>query len=119
MGRLAVGLQIDFSGFASLDKMQIAVKDAVTHITNGREISAWVHIAGADTLTGSQARLSFEEKLKLLTEVDVWACMISCRAIGEYMKSRGRGTIITIGWDQAETAWKVIAASSSPRSRPP
>lgn len=59
--------------------------------------------AGADILTGSGAKLSFDEKLAELWAVDVAAALRLCRAIGGKMKSRGRGAIVTIGWDQCET----------------
>jgi 3-oxoacyl-[acyl-carrier protein] reductase len=59
--------------------------------------------AGADTLTGAAARWSFEEKLEALLAVDVKSTMTLARNLGARMKARGRGSIITIGWDQAET----------------
>ncbi len=66
-------------------------------------LDAWLHLAGADTLTGAAARLPFESKLKLLWEVDVAATMRLCRGIGARMKQAGSGSIVTMGWDQAET----------------
>lgn len=66
-------------------------------------IDAWLHIAGADTLTGPAAKMAFDAKLDLLLEVDLVATMRLCRAIGHKMKARGRGSIVTMGWDQAET----------------
>lgn len=59
--------------------------------------------AGADTLTGDAGKWSFDEKLEALLAVDLKATMQLSRAIGQRMKERGRGSIITIGWDQAET----------------
>ncbi len=59
--------------------------------------------AGADTLTGDAAKWSFEDKLEALLAVDLKSTMRLSRAIGARMKERGHGTIITIGWDQAET----------------
>lgn len=59
--------------------------------------------AGADTLTGEAAAWPFERKLETLLEVDVKAAMRLARDLGARMKNRGRGSIITIGWDQAET----------------
>lgn len=66
-------------------------------------LDAWLHIAGADTLTGENAGLSFDAKLDLLWSVDVAATIRLCRAVGRKMKSRGHGSILTMGWDQAET----------------
>src|SRR5947209_6170581 len=45
-------------------------------------LDAWLHIAGADTLTGPAARLAFDEKLDRLWAVDVVATMRLCRSIG-------------------------------------
>jgi 3-oxoacyl-[acyl-carrier protein] reductase len=66
-------------------------------------LDIWVNNAGADTLTGEAGRWSFQEKLRALWEVDVRSTMILSRAVGELMRTRGRGTIVTMGWDQAET----------------
>jgi NAD(P)-dependent dehydrogenase (short-subunit alcohol dehydrogenase family) len=68
---------------------------------NGLDIL--VSNAGADILTGSGAGWSFLRKLHELHLVDVQATMLICRQIGERMKERGSGVILTIGWDQAET----------------
>jgi 3-oxoacyl-[acyl-carrier protein] reductase len=66
-------------------------------------IDAWLHLAGADTLTGTAAKLSFDAKLDLLWSVDVVATIRLCRAVGRRMAARGSGAIVTMGWDQAET----------------
>jgi 2-amino-4-hydroxy-6-hydroxymethyldihydropteridine diphosphokinase len=58
--------------------------------------------AGADTLTGEAGKMSFDQKLEELLAVDLKATIRLCRTLGEKMKERGRGVIITIGWDQAE-----------------
>ncbi|RUL84312.1 SDR family NAD(P)-dependent oxidoreductase [Tautonia sociabilis] len=66
-------------------------------------LDAWIQIAGADTLTGEGARLDFDAKLDLLWAVDVAAALRLCRRVGRLMKASGRGIILTMGWDQAET----------------
>jgi 2-amino-4-hydroxy-6-hydroxymethyldihydropteridine diphosphokinase len=66
-------------------------------------IDIWVNNAGADTLTGAAAHWSFTEKLRALWEVDVRATMILSRTVGQRMRQRGRGAIVTMGWDQAQT----------------
>jgi 3-oxoacyl-[acyl-carrier protein] reductase len=66
-------------------------------------LDAWLQIAGADTLTGAAAKLSFDEKLDRLWAVDVVATIRLCRAIGQRMKEHRGGSIVTVGWDQAET----------------
>jgi 2-amino-4-hydroxy-6-hydroxymethyldihydropteridine diphosphokinase len=62
-----------------------------------------VNNAGADTLTGPAVGWSFMEKLQALWEVDVRATMVIARAVGGRMREQGRGTIVTMGWDQADT----------------
>jgi 3-oxoacyl-[acyl-carrier protein] reductase len=74
---------------------------AAWDVWNG--LDAWLQIAGVDTLTGANAELSFDAKLDLLLTVDVVATIRLCRAIGRRMKAQGRGSIVTMGWDQAET----------------
>jgi 3-oxoacyl-[acyl-carrier protein] reductase len=66
-------------------------------------LDAWLHIAGADTLTGPSAKKSFDEKLDTLVQVDLIATIRLCRSIGQKMKQQGHGSIVTMGWDQAET----------------
>jgi 3-oxoacyl-[acyl-carrier protein] reductase len=66
-------------------------------------LDAWLQIAGADTLTGPGARLPFDAKLDALWSIDVVATVRLCRAVGRRMKEQGHGSIVTMGWDQAET----------------
>jgi 3-oxoacyl-[acyl-carrier protein] reductase len=66
-------------------------------------LDAWLHIAGADTLTGDAASLPFDDKLDILWAVDVTATIRLCRAVGQKMKDQGHGSIVTMGWDQADT----------------
>jgi len=70
-------------------------------ISGGLDIA--VLNAGADTLTGPAAKWSFDQKLEALVAVDVKATMRLARDLGGRMKERGRGVVLTIGWDQAET----------------
>lgn len=66
-------------------------------------VDIWVNNAGADVLTGENRKASFEQKLLRLWRVDVLGSVRLSKSIGERMKARGRGTIINIGWDQAES----------------
>jgi 2-amino-4-hydroxy-6-hydroxymethyldihydropteridine diphosphokinase len=59
--------------------------------------------AGADVLTGATAKGSFDEKLDALFAVDLRSTMRLSRDVGARMKACGRGCILTMGWDQAET----------------
>ncbi len=65
--------------------------------------AAWVHNAGADTLTGPAARWSFARKLDELVRVDLLGTILACRAAGALLRAAGAGSIVTMGWDQAAT----------------
>lgn len=65
-------------------------------------LDAWLHIAGADTLTGPAAKDPFDRKLDRLWAVDVVATVRLCRRVGRLMREQGSGAILTTGWDQAE-----------------
>ncbi len=66
-------------------------------------LDAWLQIAGADTLTGAAAHDSFDTKLDRLWSIDVVATIRLCRLVGARMRDQGHGSILTTGWDQAET----------------
>jgi 3-oxoacyl-[acyl-carrier protein] reductase len=65
-------------------------------------VDIWVNNAGADVLTGAPARWTIQQKLDELWRVDAVATHALARDAGSRMKARGSGTIINIGWDQAE-----------------
>lgn len=69
-------------------------------------VDIWVNNAGTDVLTGEAAKLSFEEKLARLWQVDVRATMTLSREIGQRMKVRtsqqAASALLNMGWDQAE-----------------
>jgi 3-oxoacyl-[acyl-carrier protein] reductase len=67
-----------------------------------RPIDVWINNAGADVLTGPAAEWPFEQKLETLWRTDVVATLRLSRAVGKRMQERGHGTIINLGWDQAE-----------------
>lgn len=66
-------------------------------------LDAWLHLAGADILTGDARHATFDEKLQQLWQVDVMSTISACRMVGQQMKAQGHGAIVTMGWDQAET----------------
>ncbi len=66
------------------------------------KVDIWMNNAGADVLTGEAARWPFERKLEQLWRVDVTGTMRLARLAGSRMKANGGGTIINVGWDQAE-----------------
>lgn len=65
-------------------------------------LDGWVHNAGADLLTGEGAKADFATKLDRLWQVDVAACLHATREIGQRFRDQGHGSILTIGWDQAD-----------------
>ena len=65
-------------------------------------VDLWVNNAGADVLSGSKWRQSWEERLKQLVNTDLWGAVRASQWVGEQMKGQGFGQIINIGWDQAE-----------------
>ncbi len=82
------------SGWAELAERAWGVWDGLDVVVNN---------AGADTLTGEGARWAFERKLEALLAIDVRATMLLSRALGQRMKAGQGGTIVNVGWDQAET----------------
>jgi 3-oxoacyl-[acyl-carrier protein] reductase len=82
-----------------------------------RQVDIWVNNAGADLLTGEDARQSFEKKLQALLDVDVRSTLILSKLVGERMAEAG-GVILNVGWDQAErgmegTSGELFAASKN------
>lgn len=67
-----------------------------------RLIDVWINNAGADLLTGADARLPYHDKLQRLYEVDIYGTAVLSRLAGARMKNAGRGVIVNIGWDQAD-----------------
>lgn len=66
-------------------------------------LDTWLQIAGADILTGPGRALGFDDKLDTLLAVDVVATVRMTREVGRRMKAGRGGSIVTVGWDQAET----------------
>lgn len=62
----------------------------------------WVNNAGVDLLTGEGPTLSFSQKLERLLAVDVTATLQLSREVGRRMQAAGRGSLLNIGWDQAD-----------------
>ena len=65
-------------------------------------LDIWVNNAGADILTGDDARLDYAGKLDRLWEVDVRGTALLSRLVGPRMRSAGSGVLLNIGWDQAD-----------------
>ena len=96
LGRRAVCFAFDL---ANPDN-HLALLDAVWSQFGACQI--WVNNAGVDLLTGEGPTLSFSQKLEQLLAVDVTAALHLSREAGRRMQDAGRGTILNIGWDQAD-----------------
>jgi 3-oxoacyl-[acyl-carrier protein] reductase len=65
-------------------------------------IEIWVNNAGADLLTGDDAKRPFAEKLQVLLDVDVRSSLVLSKLAGERMAREAGGVVLNIGWDQAD-----------------
>lgn len=95
-GQDAVTLRQDFRRTDEL----AGFVDKAFSIWNGIDI--WVGNAGVDLLTGEEASASYEAKLQRLLTVDVQAGALSAKEAGNRMAASTGGSILTIGWDQAD-----------------
>ncbi len=102
-GRRVLGGTLGFASRLNGDLSDPAGCDRLAEEAWGDGLDVLVCNAGADTLTGDAAKWDFDRKLDALLAVDLKGTMRLARNIGARMKSRGRGVILTIGWDQAET----------------
>jgi 3-oxoacyl-[acyl-carrier protein] reductase len=99
LGRRAGLLLADLADPAACDRLV----DEAWNVWGGLDV--FVQNAGADLVTGDAPDWPFEKKWEALVAVDVTATIRLCRAIGERMKAGRGGTILTMGWDQAETGF--------------
>lgn len=74
-----------------------------TALSRFGKIDIWVNNAGADILTGPAPRLSLQERLERLLNIDVKGTVFACRAAAEVMRRQGSGKIINIAWDHIFT----------------
>jgi 3-oxoacyl-[acyl-carrier protein] reductase len=96
LGGEVFSLQADLTDNAALTKLAAEA----WAWQNGLDLL--VNNAGADVLTGEAVSWKFEQKLERLWQVDVLGCVTLSRLLGAKMRERGSGSIINIGWDQAE-----------------
>jgi 2-amino-4-hydroxy-6-hydroxymethyldihydropteridine diphosphokinase len=100
VGSLGVRSQVVLADLADADECRVLVQRA-WDAWDGLDV--WINNAGADTLTGEAGHWSFERKLMALLTVDVTATVLVARDVGARMKAQGRGVVVNMGWDQAET----------------
>lgn len=65
-------------------------------------VDVWINNAGVDLLTGDNAKLTYDQKLQELLNVDVRSTVLLSKMVGERMVAQGGGCILNIGWDQAD-----------------
>lgn len=65
-------------------------------------VDVWINNAGVDLLTGENAKLSYEQKLQELLDVDVRSTVLLSKMVGERLVAQGGGCILNVGWDQAD-----------------
>ncbi|MCU0711362.1 MAG: SDR family oxidoreductase [Pirellula sp.] len=70
-------------------------------------VDAWVHMAGADVLTGDSRQRGFGDKLEQLYRTDVYGTMHLSRLVADRMLNQAARpylpSMIHIGWDQSTT----------------
>ncbi|MCM2370482.1 SDR family NAD(P)-dependent oxidoreductase [Aporhodopirellula aestuarii] len=101
--RLGVCCEIMAADLSRPDEVHRFAKDAIERLG---VISTWVNNAGVDVLTGEAASWSFDEKLRMLLDVDVCGTIALSRIIGPVMADQAKPGDVTpsmvfIGWDQA------------------
>jgi 3-oxoacyl-[acyl-carrier protein] reductase len=101
LGRGAHVLQGDIGNPHDVERM---ARDA--HTAFGR-IDAWINNAGADILTGNQARATRLEKLDLLLAVDLRGTILASWAAVELMRGQASGgVILNMSWDHVLSGMK-------------
>ncbi len=82
-----------------------SVQECETFVGFCREcgpVDAAVLNAGADLLTGPLKDADYLSRLQALLDVDVRGTVALGRAFGRLFQNQGRGSIITVGWDQSD-----------------
>ncbi|HET6328779.1 MAG TPA: SDR family oxidoreductase [Planctomycetaceae bacterium] len=72
-------------------------------------VDIWVNNAGADLLTGNDAKRPFAEKLQVLLDVDVRSSVVLSKLAGERMAQEAGGVILNLGWDQADRGMEGVS----------
>ncbi|MSR60252.1 MAG: SDR family oxidoreductase [Planctomycetaceae bacterium] len=96
LGRTSLVLTADFSDAAQLGPF---VERAFEQFPS---LSVWVNNAGVDLLAGAAAKLEYATKLQLLLDIDVTSSLLLSREAGQRMRAAAGGSILNIGWDQAD-----------------
>lgn len=103
LGRNARVLTADV---ADPDRLESLVEEAWAGFGG---VEVWVNNAGADLLTGPLARLSYKEKLQKVLDIDVRGSVLLGKLVGKRMRDAGGGSILMIGWDQADRGMEGVS----------
>ncbi len=96
LGRKAEVIPCDFS---KVDELESFVDQVWS---KAGSIPLWVNNAGVDLLTTPDHSSSYEQKLQKLLDVDVRSTLLLSRYVAKRMSERSGGSILNIGWDQAD-----------------
>lgn len=101
--QLGIEAEIMPADLSQPNDVQRFARDAVASLGT---IHTWVNNAGVDVLTGESSLLSFDEKLRLLLDVDVCGTIALSRIVGPLIAEMPRSdsvipSMVFIGWDQA------------------
>ncbi|EMI45238.1 SDR family NAD(P)-dependent oxidoreductase [Rhodopirellula sp. SWK7] len=101
--RLGVECDVMAADLSKPDDVHRFADDAIERLG---VISTWVNNAGVDVLTGEAASWSFDQKLRMLLDVDVCGTIALSRIVGPAMAEQATSrevapSMIFIGWDQA------------------
>jgi len=86
-------VQADFSVLGEADRFVDAV------LEQSPSIDIWINAAGVDLMSSEVKRLTFEQRLQHLMEVDVFSVIAISRRVGRHMKEQGGGTLVFFSWD--------------------
>jgi len=93
-------ISADFSQSDAAETLHRHVFDLTDHI------DILVSAAGLDLMQPSMAALSFEQKLRLILQTDVFTPIQLSRLVGKQMQKRKRGTIFFLGWNGVDYGWR-------------
>ena len=85
--------QADFSITGEADRFVDSV------LEHSPKIDIWVNAAGVDLMSPEMKCLTFDQRLRHLMEVDVFAVVNMSQRIGRRLKEHGGGTLVFFGWD--------------------
>ncbi len=99
------------SGFSHYIKADLKTDEGCSFLLNqawevAKGLDGVMLNAGADILTGENARMEVNQKFGELVQMDLQSTFYLAREFGYRMKKSCKGVLITTGWDQAVTGFK-------------